>query len=239
MTFDFNSLTIESITAGALTESLPELYRLRTIREASSWHNDDPFSQSVQLFAAVKSLPHTAPPAIEGQNGNLKALLESTVTRHSMHALLAFTTLIHDIGKADTFEQLPDGSTRCPGHEAAGAQQAPAICARFGFSARETDLITTLVRVHGEPYALHKKIAALPASRQIEQIAHFERQHAPHLRPLLLLAWGDMETSHLRTRDPKKYRAVEHFYQRWLTKLWPPTKTSDEYRMASYECTSI
>jgi hypothetical protein len=38
--------------------------------------------------------------------------------------------------------------------------------------------------------------------------------------PLLLLAYGDLVTSHLQTIRPEKYQAVLSFYQRWLQNLW-------------------
>jgi hypothetical protein len=49
----------------------------------------------------------------------------------------------------------------------------------------------------------------------------FEAEHADHLLPLLLLAWGDLVTSHLRTIRPQKYEAVLDFYRRWLQRAWP------------------
>lgn len=205
-----------------LCRIIPELDTLKQVIEQSDWHNDDAYQQSWRLFEWVKQLPASLLGMMSLPEAALQNLLHATVDYYyTKQALLAFAALIHDVGKANTFQLQADGTTQCPGHEIVSATMALSICARFDFSPAETNFITTLVRAHGEPYALFKRISALPVRQQQEQIRRFEAQHADYLRPLLLLAWGDMITSHLHTIRPEKYEAVFDFYQRWLQSIWP------------------
>lgn len=200
---------------------LPELVALQTVTEQSDWHNDTPFQQSVRLRQWVVELPFsTSDLRLTIDDSSLTHQLAVRVDAengaYTMHKLLKFAALIHDVGKKETFTLNDDGTTRCPGHEIAGADMTPAICARFEFTPLETDFITTLVRDHGEPYALCKDIAELPPADQEQQIHCFERAHPGHLLPLLLLACGDLVTSHLQEIRPEKYEIVLDFYRRWL-----------------------
>lgn len=213
-----------NINGRDLIKALPELDALRRVVEQSDWHNDSALQQSLRLFHWVKRLPALLLETTSAPQATLRALLISSVDpeqgRYNTQELLAFAALVHDLGKAETFQRLPDGTTRCPGHEAVSARMAPAICARFDFTPAETCFITHLVGAHGEPYALFKKITSLPTPQQQEQIRRFEAQHAHYLLPLLLIAWGDLLTSHLQTIRPVKYEAVFDFYRRWLSNAW-------------------
>lgn len=212
---------------GDLTAVLPELVALQSVVEQSDWHNDDALRQSLRLFRWIKRLPASLLETIDLPEATVRALLVSSIDvehgHYTTQELLAFAALIHDVGKAKTFQRLSDGSTRCPDHEVVGARMAPTICARFDFSPAETRFITRLVEAHGEPYALFKKIRALSVPQQQEQIARFEDAHKAYLLPLLTLAWGDLVTSHLGTIRAEKYEAVFNFYRRWLQNVWPKT----------------
>jgi hypothetical protein len=211
---------MQSLTESTLLPDLPELRRLHYLVERNGWHDDDVRQQSLRLFRWVKRLPASLFETISAPETTLRALLTSIVDPANGHyttqELLAFTALIHDVGKAETFQRLADGTTRCPGHEAVSARLAPAICARFGFTPVETRFITTLVGAHGGPYALFKEIASMSAPQQQEQIRRFQADHADRLLPLLLLACGDLMTSHLQAKQPEKYAALLEFYWHWI-----------------------
>ncbi len=209
--------SLQTVTPADLRRALPELYRLRNLRENNDWHTDDPLAQSLRLARFVESLPVSLP---EVPADALRPALAASLNRTPVHTLLTFTALIHDVGKGATFRREADGLTRCPGHEAAGASLAPAICRRFDLPPEETRFVTALVGAHGEPYELYKQMKTLPPPRREAQRLAFEKRHAPYLRFLLLLAWGDMTTSNLPDRRPAKYRAIRKFYVEWLGKIW-------------------
>lgn len=79
------------------------------------------------------------------------------VGTHSVQALkhcpsdepvVRLATLIHDLGKVETFRKMPDGVITFYNHEVAGARIAKAIAKRLRLSKKESDLLYTLVRWH-------------------------------------------------------------------------------------------
>jgi hypothetical protein len=204
-----------------LTQAIPELGALRQVIEHGDWHTNDVLQQSLDLFKWVKQLPGSLPAEIKTPETVVQGLLASVLDpqqghHYTKHELLAFAALIHDVGKAPTYQLLPDGATRCPEHEEEGARMAPGICARFDFTPAEARFITALVGAHGEPYALFKEIATLPADQQLQRMRDLQAKHKDHLQPLLLLAYGDLVTSQLQATQSQKYATLIDFYQRWM-----------------------
>jgi hypothetical protein len=202
---------------------LPELDRLRGLVENSDWHNDDPYEQSLRLARWVADLPAGLGDfAGEPVDGMIRKLDEPAVfltTRRSLRELLVFAALVHDLGKAETYQRLPDGSTRCPDHEQAGADLIPALCDRFDFNPEETEWLTRMVEAHGEPYALFKSVGEVSAREQSGAQFTLERAYFDVMPELLILALGDLVTSHLQYRNPLKYRLVLDYYYVWLGRL--------------------
>ncbi len=205
----------------SLTAALPELLALQTIVEQSDWHDDSPFTQSVRLHDWIVALPDALFHTISLPPKPLMTLLYQSPGlepgAHTIQALLAFVALIHDVGKAATFQTHPDGSTSCSGHEMISGHLSAIICGRFTFTPAETHFITTLVAQHGQPYALSKTSLA----EQQAQKQQFLTLQGVYLRPLLLFAYGDFITSHIASRNPGKYQTIRTFYHQWLHELWP------------------
>jgi len=61
--------------------------------------------------------------------------------------VLAMATLLHDVGKAPTYEEAVD-RIRFNNHAEVGAQIAESVCRRLRFSAAETEAIVCMVRRH-------------------------------------------------------------------------------------------
>lgn len=213
-------LNLQAIEQGLFAGLLPELYALQIIEEQNDWHTDDVYQQSVRLFQWVDQLPGSVLGRLRGHDPILERLLSGPVDaelgHHTTGEVLRFVALVHDTGKYTTLAIQDDGTTHCPGHETVGADLSPTICARFDFTQIETRFVTDLVRGHGEPYALFKAIAQIPTEHRQEQLHHFEVEHASHLLPLLLLAYGDLVTSQLEQNRPEKYTSLLDFYQYWL-----------------------
>ena len=214
----------QSLTGNAenatLFSSVPELHALEGLTERTEWHEDDPLQQSLRLREWVNRLPASIMETSILSGPSLRRVLNQVQdpnnSCHTTQALLAFSAVIHDVGKATTFRVRSDGSTHCPHHETVGDRLAPGICARFNFSTVETHFITSLVRSHGEPYELFK--AGVDPSAQKQQFLRnrFEQKHVDLVVPLLLLAYGDLVTSHLGRNNPAKYGAIQKFYAKWL-----------------------
>jgi hypothetical protein len=213
----------------ALLDFLPEVRRLAGLVECNDWHDDDPLAQSLRLFRWIQQLPASLREATDPPEAYIQFQLATLVDRlhgqYSAQELLAFAALIHDVGKAGTYREQPDGTTRCPDHEAASARLAPDFCARFGLTPTESDFVTTLVGAHGEPYELLKALQEQARDRARSRVseewqstmAGLAARHGERFLPLLLLAWGDLVTSHLMHRRPAKYEGVLDFYQDLLS----------------------
>jgi hypothetical protein len=205
----------------ALLDSVPELTALRGLMERTDWHDDDPLEQTLRLWRWLQRLPDSLleTMTVAASLSDHLAMRTGVEHGHTMLELLSFAGLIHDIGKAETYQAQSDGTTRCTGHEVASARMAPAICARFDFTPQETDFIVRLVTGHGEPYVLFKLIAPLPEPERERYLRRFEEDWGDDLLFLVLLAYGDLVTSHLGQRRPEKYAAIIPFYQVWLRHL--------------------
>jgi hypothetical protein len=216
------ALDRHTIEQRALAAMLPELYDLQQAQEHNDWHSDDVFQQSVHLFQWVVELPESLSVYVCADHAALQDILTSAVDgartdhTHTLKDVLSFAALIHDVGKRATLQRDDTGRTRCPGHEALGARMAPDICARFDFTPVEIHQITRLVGNHGEPYTLFKAIEPLPEPRRKEAVQRFTAVHADQLLPVLLLAYGDLVTSHLAEIRPSRYACVLDCYRQWL-----------------------
>jgi tRNA nucleotidyltransferase/poly(A) polymerase len=66
----------------------------------------------------------------------------------STDPVVRFATLVHDIGKVETFRKHPDGLITFYNHEVVGRRQAKQIVERFRLSKKQSERILALVRWH-------------------------------------------------------------------------------------------
>lgn len=66
----------------------------------------------------------------------------------SKDSLVRFATLLHDIGKPNTYKVASDGNVTFYNHDVVGGQIAKNICRRFNLSREQTDKVYRLVRWH-------------------------------------------------------------------------------------------
>ncbi len=66
----------------------------------------------------------------------------------SKDPLVRFATLLHDIGKPDTYKIAADGNVTFYNHDVVGAHIAKQICRRFNLSNEQTNKVFKLVRWH-------------------------------------------------------------------------------------------
>ncbi len=205
----------------ALLLRLPEVSALAALVENNDWHDDDVLQQSLRLAGFVVGLPDSLRGVTGSVSTSVRTMLLDTTDfgSYTTQDLLVLAALIHDVGKAETFENQPDGSTRCPGHEVAGARIAPALCARFALTSHETEFVAGLVAGQGVLSELFKRTAPLPMPEREERLRRFEDNWGDDLLPLLLLTYGDLVTSQLESRHPEKYAVILTFYQAWLGRL--------------------
>ncbi|MCF7836902.1 CCA tRNA nucleotidyltransferase [Candidatus Gracilibacteria bacterium] len=106
---------------GILEVVLPEIWELKNLQQPEQWHREgDCLTHSL---AAVASLPKSA------------------------SATLALATILHDVGKAETFRE-ENGEISYPGHAEAGVQIAEKILRRLKFDGATRAKIVWLIAHH-------------------------------------------------------------------------------------------
>ncbi|OGM29102.1 hypothetical protein A2801_03370 [Candidatus Woesebacteria bacterium RIFCSPHIGHO2_01_FULL_41_10] len=66
----------------------------------------------------------------------------------SLKPIVRFATLLHDVGKPQTYKKLPDGTITFYNHEIIGAKLVKMIAKRLRLSKEDTDILYKLVRWH-------------------------------------------------------------------------------------------
>jgi poly(A) polymerase len=69
--------------------------------------------------------------------------------------LLKLASLLHDVGKPETFKEEINGEIHFIGHERVGADKVKIIAHRLRLSRRETDYLSRLIYYHLRPYYLY------------------------------------------------------------------------------------
>ncbi|MCH7640919.1 HD domain-containing protein, partial [Patescibacteria group bacterium] len=123
----------------------------------------------------------------------------------SQDPIVRFATLIHDIGKPQTYKKLKNGVITFYNHEVVGARKAKEIARRLRFSKKQEDKLWRLVRYHQFTVNEHQTDSAI--RRFIRNVT---KQYVPDMIDLRVgdrLGGGARETS-WRLEDFKK-RLIE------------------------------
>lgn len=108
-------------SSGVLAHLLPEVAVLRNIEQPPQFHPEGDVLEHTLLMLRRMALPSRK---------------------------LAWSVLLHDVGKAVTFSRDPDGRIRFFGHEDAGVELVENICRRLHFSNADAESIIHAVRFH-------------------------------------------------------------------------------------------
>ena len=108
---------------GLLKKVLPEISRMKGVQQPPQFHPEgDVFIHTQMMMGMLDPLPERS-------------------------AILAMSTLLHDVGKPPTFRNAPD-RIRFDNHDRVGARMAREICQRLRFSNDEIDQIAEGVEKH-------------------------------------------------------------------------------------------
>ncbi|MCA9368681.1 MAG: HDIG domain-containing protein [Pseudomonadales bacterium] len=112
--------------------------------------------EAIEILDACGCLEYLLPELLLGKGVEQGGHHTTDVWEHSLAALetcpskdpiVRLATLIHDIGKPDTFKRI-NGQPTFYNHEVVGAHMAKSICRRLKLSKEETERIFILVRNH-------------------------------------------------------------------------------------------
>jgi len=120
-------------------------------------------------------------------------LLMSLKNCRSTDTVTRFATLIHDIGKPQTYRKLPSGTITFYNHEMVSTKIAQNLADRLKFSKKEKDKLLTLVRWHQFSVDEHQTDSAI--RRMLKNIGIDNMEDMLALRVADRLGGGARETS--------------------------------------------
>lgn len=173
-----NSNTIPALNdledTGVLKVIFPEIQKLKGIPQPHCYHEEGDVWK--HTLAALKSLPDEAP------------------------LRLHWATLLHDIGKPDTFK-MGEKRIRFDGHVEKGEELSEKILRRLRFPRKQMDNIIWLVKHH----MMMKNLLEMPLGRQRHWCLH------PLFPDLMALFKADIEGT--QPSDYSLYHQIERLYQ--------------------------
>ena len=190
-----SELTIEKIKNREFEKFIPELYELGEIIENNLWHNNDNvLTHTISVLVELEQL-------FKGLNERIRVYLDKKINTYSRKELLFLVALFHDIGKKETYKKEND-TTKCPGHEEAGALKLKTILARFDLSEHEKKFIIEIVRNHG---IIHE-ILNYPEENPEKKTEEFKEKNLDVFLEIILLAIADMLASQLKDNNPEDFK---------------------------------
>jgi putative nucleotidyltransferase with HDIG domain len=167
--------------AGLLEKVFPELAKTRTVPK-NAYHHLDLFEHSVETVIQAEK-------AILSEVGShapqLQDELSFGVTRL---AATKIASLLHDIGKPQTWVVTPEGKHTFIGHDGLGAEMVVALAERMHWSRPVERFVSKLVKWHLRPGQLFQQ-KDLPSDKAFYR---FYRKAGAEVPELLLLALGDL-----------------------------------------------
>lgn len=178
---------------GILKHILPEIAKMKNVEHPVHFHAEgDVFDHTI---LALKKLPEKVSKEV------------------------AWATLLHDVGKPDTFKMRPHPKyglrATFYGHVDLGAKIADKICRRLKFSNKEREKVVFLVKEH----LRHKDIMKMKIARQRKWAQH------PWFPDLLLVWKADGEASYLGEKgkvDLSLYQYAKKLYEEEMKRPKPP-----------------
>jgi poly(A) polymerase len=145
---------------GSLRERLPDLFALRGISQLPA-HRDDAFIHTLKVVDAIEPTP-----------------------------VRRWAALLHDIAKAPTYIETPEGRSRFFEHDSIGAEMVPEIMAEHGQDAKTVGRVKRLVSLHMRPISYSPEWTDSAVRRLVEEGEN--RQGKEGWLDLMALARADL-----------------------------------------------
>jgi putative nucleotidyltransferase with HDIG domain len=166
---------------GLLEKIFPELAQTRTVPK-NAYHHLDLFEHSVETVVQAEK-------AILSEVGNHAPHLRDELSYGvSRLAATKIASLLHDIGKPQTWVVTPEGKHTFIGHDGVGADMVVALAERMHWSRPVERFVSKLVKWHLRPGQLFQQ-RDLPSDKAFYR---FYRKAGAEVPELLLLALGDL-----------------------------------------------
>ena len=179
-------IDIINLKIGSYEQIIPEVYALKEIEEHNDWHNENVFDHTLMVLYKLNELTPCWPE------------LHNIVNKNKRLDLLVLATTLHDIGKIKCIE----------GHEEISAEMAQSILPYFSLSENEHNIVTDLIKYHGEINKIFKKDTWKKNYDNLIKIV-------PKLE-ITLLGLADLNASRLPLTNSNKYNLIIDRYKEIL-----------------------
>jgi hypothetical protein len=189
---------------GLLSKQVPELLLLQGTLEQNTWHNNETtWTHTMQVCENVRTL--LARPDLSQLSARLH-LFSNGIDGLRLAELFAWANVLHDIAKPVTQDiHIFVGKRRSlyPGHEARGAEMSARILNGLpGFTPRQINWITYVVRWHGEMHAFFGLTDDIVFEARRDA---WIKAHPDYWRELFLHSWADTFHGHLEVTNKAEY----------------------------------
>jgi hypothetical protein len=208
---DVNMFSYEDLKTGKYEKELSELYKLKNYVEHDlPFHNkQSAFDHTIKVFKGLKELLKLDFIVDVQRRNKIIEQLNKKVDRFTRKELLIQSSLLHDIGKSETFDV---------DHVVVSAGMIKNFKERFGWSEKDIVFVESLVKNHLAITDLIDKIWKESAKkenfiRKIKEIAgdiYLEE---------LLLVWADTIGLDLKRNDPDYFNSRERICKELINKI--------------------
>ncbi len=196
--FNIEEFSSEKLNSGFYQDLLPDIYNLKQVVENGPWHlKQDVFSHTVRVVAEMELIlsgSSVLSDLSEEVRVRVEERLNQKIDNLTIRQLLIIVSLMHDIGKDVTIIYLPDGSAKCPGHEAEGARRVAQYQQKLSLTSDQTAFVLAMVRDHDYGH----QAAELSLTEGVESaLQRLNTQRPEVFDDLVLFTIADMRGSDL------------------------------------------
>lgn len=219
---------------GALEIFLPELGPLKAVRPSpphllDGWEHTLATVQALERLLGVlvgEYLPDSADSLVLGMASMRLGRFRRALAQHfeqplnvnrTLRSLLFMAALYHDVGKAETQQERPDGAVHFIGHEDFSANAAAARAQHLAFSQVEIQRLDTIVRHHMRIHHLANAVEPQPTRRAIYR---FFRDTGVAGVEICLLSLADLWATYGVTLPPEVWEKELDICRSLLESWW-------------------
>jgi len=206
-------LNSESLSSGVLRSYLPEIYSLMKYREVNMWHHGETTFEHVKnVLVNIESLlSFNFIKEIELKDRILH-YMESPTDEKSLYSrkeIFLLGTILHDIGKKDTYIKKDDNTTGFPNHEKVGKKSAKEILKRLKLVQSDIKLILDLIEFHASFNYLSSSLFKKPTDIHMRYIQDLISKLGENVFEISLLCFADFLSGATKDNIPELYSFQE------------------------------
>jgi len=204
-----SKLNAKMLVNGELKSYFPEVYELKKFKEINQWHRGETtFEHTWEVLNNVEEITKFKFVQDVDLKGKLINHIEdcnSSDGLFSRKELVVIGTILHDIGKMNTFVVKEDLTTGFPNHETEGVDIAKGITERIHLTPSDSDLVLSLVKYHASFNYLSTSIQDDTKEEKARKTNDLMLKIYNHAFEVALLNYADFLTSATKENNPELF----------------------------------